>query len=70
MGIPQLHEALQEVLGDYFQWDLRFWSSIIDQLTDSDDDHARYLALRGEYVEDTVTTSWISNTQATWTDVI
>jgi hypothetical protein len=57
MGIPQLHDALQEVLGDYFQRDLHFWNSIIDQLYGSDDDHARYLALRKEYVEDTVSTS-------------
>ena len=69
MSIPQLHDALQEALGNYFQWDLTFWNSIIDQLYSSDD-HARYLALHKEYVQDAVSTSWISNTQASWTGVI
>jgi hypothetical protein len=63
MGIPQLHDALEEVLGECLQRDTPFWNSIIDQLSE-EDCHARYLALRAENVIDMVSTSSISNTQA------
>jgi hypothetical protein len=56
MSIPQVHDALQEALGNYFQRDLTFWNSIIDQLYGSDD-HARYMALREEWVQEAVSTS-------------
>jgi len=56
MGIPELHDAMQEALGNYFQQDTAFWNSIIDQLYRSDG-HALYLALRKQYVTDTVSTS-------------
>ena len=69
MGIPQLHDALQEVLGDHLQRDIAFWNSIIDEVCE-EDSHARYLALRGANVMDMVSTSSISNTQASWTYVI
>jgi hypothetical protein len=61
-AIPEVHNALQQVLGDELQRDLPFWNSIIDQVNGGDS-YARYLALRAEHLNiiDLVSTSCIPN---------